>query len=106
MSLCSVKAENVANGSLDITTGYAGDFLSHVMGGAPHGCIWFTVMNNINVAAVAHLADCSAVVICDGIPPDSELLQRCKQQGINLFTTGNQVYSACVNLWQALEKSK
>ena len=32
--------------------GYCGDFLSFVMQRAPENSVWFTVMTNVNVAAV------------------------------------------------------
>jgi len=94
----------LTDGSKPLGAGYAGDFLSHVMGGAPSGCVWFTVMNNVNVAAVAHLADCAAVVLCDGTKPDSALLERCKSQNINLFNTDLSVFDACVEYARLCDK--
>ena len=54
-----VEAERDCNGV------YVGDFLSRVMGKAPPSCVWLTVMNNINVAGVAALAEVGAVVLCE-----------------------------------------
>ena len=39
----------------EVKGGYCGDFLSHVMAKAPENAAWFTIMSNVNVAAVAHL---------------------------------------------------
>ena len=45
--------------------GYCGDFLSFVMQRAPENSVWFTVMTNVNVAAVASLTGVAAVVVCE-----------------------------------------
>ncbi|MEG2454029.1 MAG: hypothetical protein RSB20_04105, partial [Clostridia bacterium] len=49
----------------ELEGGYCGDFLSFVMSRAPASCVWFTVMTNLNVAAVASLASVGCVVICE-----------------------------------------
>lgn len=73
---------------------YIGDLLSHVMGKLPENFAWFTVMNNVNVAAVAGLTDCACVVLCDGTVPDSLLLEKAGSQGINIVVTPLDLYSA------------
>jgi hypothetical protein len=77
---------------------YAGDFLSRVMSRAPSGCVWLTVMSNVNVAGVAALAEVSAVVLCEGVKPDAQLTEKCRQEGISLLTTSLGMYEACVRL--------
>lgn len=74
---------------------YAGDFLSHVMGRAEEDSAWFTVMNNVNVAGVAVLADVSAVVLCEGIQPDDQLRAKAAARSINLIVTDMTVFEAC-----------
>lgn len=91
----NVQAPVLSDGGKSIQSCYAGDFLSHVMGSALPGSLWFTVMNNVNVAAVAHLCECAAVVICEGILPDKQLTEKCRQQGINLLTSDLPVYECC-----------
>lgn len=85
----------------EITCAYAGDFLSFVMGRAQPGCVWFTVMNNVNVAGVAHLTDCSCVVLCEGTAPDAALLEKCRAHDIPLLSTPQPVYEACVEYYKA-----
>ncbi|MDR1939726.1 MAG: hypothetical protein LBQ40_02905 [Clostridiales bacterium] len=82
----------------EITTGYCGDFLSFVISKAPVGAAWFTVMSNVNVAAVALLAEVPAVVLCEGVKPDEGLSARCKAEGINLISTELDAYGASVIL--------
>lgn len=77
---------------------YVGDFLSRVMGKAPSGCAWLTVMNNVNVAGVATLAEISAVVLCEGVMPDTLLTEKCRAENISLITSPLGVFEACVRL--------
>ena len=77
---------------------YAGDFLSRVMGKAPEKCCWLTVMNNVNVAGVATLADVSVVVLCEGVTPDERLVEKCAQESVSLILTDMDVFSSAVAL--------
>ena len=77
---------------------YVGDFLSRVMGKAPSGCVWLTVMSNVNVAGVATLAEIGAIVLCEGVEPDANLVERCKSEKIALLKSPLAVYEACVAL--------
>ncbi|MDD3832199.1 MAG: hypothetical protein PHW00_06080 [Clostridia bacterium] len=78
----------------EIEGGYCGDFLSWVMGRAPEGTLWFTVVNNVNVSAVAHLTDVACTVICEGVECDTALIDRARQQGICLIRTNLTVFDA------------
>ena len=77
---------------------YAGDFLSRVMGKAPEKSCWLTVMNNVNVAGVATLADVSVVVLCEGVTPDERLVEKCAQENVSLVLTDMDVFSSAVAL--------
>ena len=70
-----------------VTGGYCGDLLSWVMGRAPADGAWLTIMSNVNVAAVAALADVACVILTEGVAPDEALLARTQTQGINLLGT-------------------
>lgn len=85
---------NVPDGNREITTGYCGDFLSFVMCKAPSDSVWFTVMSNVNVCAVATLADVGMVVLCEGVKPDEQLVEKVKSQGVNLFVADLDAYTA------------
>lgn len=74
---------------------YAGDFLSRVMGKAPTGCAWFTIMANVNVAGVAVLAEIRAVVLCEGVRPDEALAAKCRAEGIALICTEKSTFACC-----------
>ncbi|MDP4109813.1 MAG: DRTGG domain-containing protein [Bacillota bacterium] len=64
---------------------YIGDLLSRVISRAKHRGIWITIMTNVNVAAVAQLADVSCVVLAEDVVPDPPLVERCNNEGIPLI---------------------
>ena len=61
----AIDANVVVNSDAEIERFYVGDFLSRVMGSAPSDSCWLTVMNNVNVAGVAVLAEIKIIVLCD-----------------------------------------
>ena len=81
-----------------VTGGYCGDLLSWVMGRAPADCAWLTIMSNVNVAAVAALADAACVVLAEGVIPDAPLQSRAETQGINLLGAELGTYECAVKL--------
>lgn len=84
-----------------VTGGYCGDLLSWVMGRAPAGGAWLTIMSNVNVAAVAALTEVSCVILAEGVAPDEPLLQKAQTAGINLLGTSRSVFD-CVRAMAAL----
>ena len=98
------KEINLPDKDREVTCGYAGDFLSHVMGSAPSNCAWFTIMNNVNVCAVATLADVALIVLCESVMPDDNLKTRVESQGINIISTSYDIYTAAVSFDRELNK--
>ena len=76
----------------EIESGYCGDFLSNIISRAPDSCAWLTVMNNVNVAAVATLIDCACIILCEGVAPDDALAARAKMQSAWLLGAKGNVY--------------
>ncbi len=86
----------------EIESGYCGDFLSNIISRAPDACAWLTVMNNVNVAAVATLIDCACIILCEGVEPDEALKNRAQMQSIwllgakeNVFEESKRVAAVC-----------
>ncbi len=78
--------------------GYCGDLLSWVMGRAVAGGAWLTIMSNVNVAAVAALADVACVILTEGVQPDPALLDKARLQGVNLLGTAMPTYACAGKL--------
>ena len=66
---------------------YIGDLLSCVMSKSIQDNIWITIMSNLNILAVASLADVACVLLGEGVNPDEELVNTAKQKGINILTS-------------------
>ena len=78
----------------EINGAYCGDLLSWVMGRAEFDNVWFTIMSNQNVAAVAVMAEISCVILTEGVKPDPELLERAEKEQIDLLGTDLSTYEA------------
>ena len=83
----------------DISGAYIGDLLSWVIGRASADCVWITIMSNVNVIAVASLADVACVLLSENVNLDSEeVLNKAISQGINILKTDLDTFSACKKL--------
>ena len=70
-----------------VTGCYIGDLLSWVMGKAQSGDIWITIMNNINIVAVAALTDCACVLLCEGVTASPEIIQKAAAEGVVILSS-------------------
>lgn len=86
----------------EVAGAYCGDLLSWVMGRAPTDGAWLTIMSNRNVAAVAEMADLSCVILCEGVSPDPELLERAESEGLPLLQTQEDTFTAAGRLYLLL----
>ena len=87
----------------EVCGGYVGDLLSWVMGRAKEGSVWATVMTNVNVVAVASLADTAAAVICEDSYVPDEVISVAKEKGINLLSSELPIYEFCVAMSQMIK---
>ena len=92
--MLKAREYSIGNPERENKGGYAGDFLSFVMSRAPSDCAWFTVMANVNVCGVATLADVGAIVLCDGVEPSEQLLEKAVEHKVNLIGTEANVFDA------------
>ncbi|HKM29280.1 MAG TPA: AraC family transcriptional regulator [Bacilli bacterium] len=71
-----------------ISSLYASDLLSWVMGHVrEENTVLLTVLNSINIIAVAVLLDLSAVIFCDGVEPSKDIVAKAIAEKIPLFIT-------------------
>ena len=71
----------------EVTGGYVGDLLSWVMGRAAQDNAWITIMSNVNIVAVASLADVSMIILAEGVQTDSGVLETAEQKGVNVISS-------------------
>ncbi len=77
---------------------YAGDLLSWVMGRAQADDVWVTIMTNVNVVAVAMLADVSCVIIAENAEIENDVVEKATEKGINLYTSDKTIYQLCAEI--------
>ena len=71
----------------EVTGGYVGDLLSWVMGRASQDNAWITIMSNVNVVAVASLADVSMVILAEGVQADNGVIDTAVQKDVNIVSS-------------------
>ena len=81
---------------------YIGDLLSWVMGRAQQDDVWITIMSNINIAAVASLADVACVILAEGVRPDEGVAEKADKQGIIIFSSDKTSYELACDISKAL----
>lgn len=94
---------SLGNENCEITGVYCCDLLSVVMGKATFGCAWVTVMANVNAVAVASLAEIGLVVFADGTKPEDIVLEKAKQNGINIVCSNKNIFDTALELYEALK---
>ena len=77
---------------------YMGDLLSWVMGRAREDCAWITIMNNVNVLAVASLADVGCVILAEGVALDAQLQTTAQEKGVNILQSPLPSYETALLL--------
>ena len=96
------SAVSMPDGEREISGVYIGDLLSWVMGRAKADNAWITIMSNINIAAVASLADTACVILAEGVTLEHEVAETAKSKGVNILSTGMPAYETAVLLSKLL----
>ena len=78
----------------EIKGAYIGDLLSWVMGRASQGNVWITIMSNVNIIAVATLADVSCILLAEGVKLDDDIISLAQNKGVNVLSTSLPAYEA------------
>ena len=91
-------AQTLPDGDREIDGVYIGDLLSWVMGRAQMDNAWITIMTNVNVIAVASLADTSCVILAEGVVMPQELVETATAKDINVLGSEAPIYETAVKL--------
>ena len=91
----NLKVICMPDGDRKISGGYAGDLLSWVMGRAQSGDAWITIMSNLNIIAVASLADPSCIILSEGVTVDEAVRLRAEAQCVNLLSSELDTFALC-----------
>lgn len=81
-----------------VSGGYSCDLLSWVISRVKTGDIWFTILNSVNVIAVATLSDCACVMLTEGVGMDPQLIERANDKEVVVLATDLPTWEASVLL--------
>ena len=82
------------DGDREICGVYIGDLLSWVMGRAKADDAWITIMSNINIVAVASLADVACIILAEGVHLERAVTETAKAKGVNILSCSMPAYEA------------
>lgn len=91
-------AITLPDGEREISDVYIGDLLSWVMGRAKPDDAWITIMSNVNILAVASLADTACIILAEGVTVDDEIKNTALQKDINIISTELSAFEAAVSI--------
>jgi hypothetical protein len=95
----AVSLKHLCGPAVDTFEGvYVGDLLSRAMSHIQAGNLWITIMNNINVVAVASLTEASAVILAENVSLTPDVFEAANEKGIAIYSSGESVYDLCVNI--------
>lgn len=92
--------------NIEVTGGYCGDLLSHVMSHISKGNLWITVLSHKNVIAVASLMQVSGILLTENITMETDCLDQAKKEGIGVFRTSLSAFEAAYRLGKLFEEAK
>ena len=92
------SAVSLPDGSRVVKNVYIGDLLSWVMGRAKADDAWITIMSNVNILAVASLADTACIILAEGVTVDDSIKATADEKEINILTTEMNIYETAIYL--------
>ena len=97
-----LKVLSLPNPEREIEGGYIGDLLSWVMSKAESGNAWITIMNNINIVAVAELTDVSCIILSEGVSVGEDIIKKADEEGIIILKSDKTSYELAADLSKEL----
>ena len=86
------------DGEREVRGGYCGDLLSWVMGRAGQDNVWITIMSNMNIVAVASLADVGCVILAEGVTLEKSVVDTANARGVNILSSDKGAFALAAML--------
>jgi len=86
----------------EVTGGYVGDLLSHVLSSAGPGDLWITIQHHANVLAVAQVVGLSGILLADGRTPDEDVRRKAAEAGLPLLGSTRSAFELSAALSEFL----
>jgi hypothetical protein len=103
ISALDLEALNLCDGDKIIKDGYTCDLLSWVIGRALPDSAFITIMTNINVVAVAVLAEAACVIICENAELGEDFLSRASAQGVNVLRSNKNAFEISHEIYKLIK---
>lgn len=101
-SLDGFSALTLPDGEREICGVYIGDLLSWVMGRAKADDAWITIMSNINIVAVASLADVACIILAEGVQLEKTVVETAEAKGVNVLSCSLPAFEISKNFFGKL----
>ena len=89
----------------EINRGYSGDLMSDVMANAKSNSIWITIQAHKNSIAVALIKDIKAILFTNNVPISEEVIEKAKEEDINLFRTHKDSFTVSGEIYAMMEET-
>ena len=99
---CGFNTIALPDGDSEINGVYIGDLLSWVMGRAQADNAWITIMSNINILAVASLADTACIILAEGVEVAQDVIDTANAKGVNILSSSEPAYEIACTLKEKL----
>lgn len=86
----------------EIASGYCCDMLSYALVNIDQGTCWITIMNSMNVIAVAQSTGCRCIILADGIRMSEDVLLRAKRETISVLSSSKSAFILAGELYAYL----
>jgi hypothetical protein len=90
----------------EVSSAYASDLLSDVMGHCGDESVLITIQNHLNTIAVCTLAGIEILVICHDRPIPEDMAAAAKREGIAIVTTALSQFEASIALAELAPSNK
>lgn len=87
---------------LEVSNGYCCDMLSWAMSRLDGVSCWFTILNSMNVIAVASLSGCPCIVLTESVTMNEEVLAKAREENICVCISEESTYKAAAHLFEAM----
>jgi predicted transcriptional regulator len=72
------------------------------MGRAQAGDAWITIMSNVNIVAVATLADPACIVLSEGVAADEGVVAKAESVGVNILSSDEDTFSVSAKISRSI----
>ena len=87
-----------------VTGAYIGDMLSWVMAKAEQETAWITIQTNLNILAVAVMADISCIIIAESAEVPIETRKKSGDEGIPILRSPMTAFELAVSLHDVMRQ--